>query len=1816
MKHMFHKGLCLVLALLMTISMLPATLFASAAETVVLQGDQVLVDDDFADQPTDTTVSTVIGGVTYEAVMGTNAFATIPEAAKKVANGGAIYVGPGKYVGDVTFSANIELYGAGMNVNPNNSDWTVNPKRSDLSKESILENTLVSINATGLTKFVVNGFTMTGTTSIQEMTANGTIKGIDISYNLMRDHGIAGSSAFYFTGTTVRSGRLSYNHIETTSDRAVTFRNGDNFTFQGNYFKTQKLGLYLLAEVQNASKVPGKMKIDFVDNYGESATNAVIQCELAYADTVQFNLRNNYMKGVYGLSMGGNTGSTPNKIINIEGNTMIGSSYDVLIYANVAPCTFDPAVFKVKNNTFVNGSFRNDWATTSGLMDLTYNYFKDSSKIRVNPAPVVYPRYSDADLTTVVGAMDLQEVSLTGVKTNGDREPISGIVIDNTNATISSKEIVDAIYNTIEISAIVKPSDASVSVGYYSDPACTKELTDGNVIDYLKKGSNLAYVKLTTSLDNYSYKVYTVEINRSASRDANILGIKEYDHTIGEDRVEITVPSYELDPYIGIETASGAISQIFLDEALTKPVYGYVLKDLPAGSSTYYVKITAEDGVTVKKYAMVVTRAPQVATDIIKFNTPDLVTYNEDLNAYLGVYSSRYESVDVDVEVSDLATWKLFADEDCTQEVNPKGIALNTGDNVYYIQVSSEAGASVNVYKVIFRKESAAASKEIYSVISDAVASSVTADSVSIKLADSVKTYAPQFDYAGKFFKIYRYYEDGALYDVVANNTFVDIAAGEQTYYIEVTAQDGSTKVYTLYLDRQFSTGSKLIAIGGGNSSYVDRFDFIATTEVQNEGAFYPTFEVSDNATVTVSKKNDGGEYILPINLRPGVSEFVITVTAEDGIHSTQYQWFVTCIGDGIAILNEGVAYDPIWDGLEMGEVVYATINGEIKKAYYGETAFASLIDAQYAAAASTGIVYVMPGVMIEENISLIGVKLYGANFAVDPNTGNRFYESVLTGTVSMSGANAAVVGFTLTDTAKINNNALNGSTISHNIFSDGVERTETPINLSNTKTGYSNVIIQNNWFDLGTEKVAISISLVLDNAMITDNTFNNCESAAAVKVDMINEGATVDFSNNTVEMDNIALDLTTDAAYAGYLNMHDNTFICERAISMDASKATNSFVFNFNNNKVETTKLAVDIANAPASFATNFTANLNSFDSIDHSFSLEYADTVNVAALEPVDITKNYYGTATPGNNNFDSSMDYKPYYLDADKKYLSNAINSVIITAAGNEAVEDGVTNYVVVPGDNATVKVTFRKNGTIPVDGYGAAYVSESMGAFLVDEIDVGVNGATKVYVKVVSADETASEVKEVMVYSQTGNPVYDVYDVVDHLIEDMNVRVVVDHRATTWTPDLAIVNELDIQIYSDAACTKKIDGSVQLTGDSTTVYGKVAGYETVTFTVYKKLSSEKAILSIEDAYTFAYVDANTANVQVDDRLTVADLTAVCSEGAYAYAYADADLTQPVDESAITNGTDKLYYEVIAADETRVTYEVNIDWITVVDPDLLSVKNTNTVSFDGNVLVAQVNAYDSAVGFSIKLNTNAGCTYKLYTNADHEMIFKNSTAFFASNYVYVYAVVTSPDGVVSKEYTIILTKATAKVDFVDAIPAWAKTAVEFTKDLGIVNGEKVNGGYKLNANGTTTREMMACFIVRMLGVDVSQYSYVDLTTKFADADQVSDWALSSMKAAVELGIFAGSQEGNELKLNAKKNISRQEFAVVFVRAIGKEDVDVKAYSFKYSDAANIAEWARTAVKIISKLGYMQGSGGKFNPTASITRAEIIQTIYNYMK
>lgn len=83
--------------------------------------------------------------------------------------------------------------------------------------------------------------------------------------------------------------------------------------------------------------------------------------------------------------------------------------------------------------------------------------------------------------------------------------------------------------------------------------------------------------------------------------------------------------------------------------------------------------------------------------------------------------------------------------------------------------------------------------------------------------------------------------------------------------------------------------------------------------------------------------------------------------------------------------------------------------------------------------------------------------------------------------------------------------------------------------------------------------------------------------------------------------------------------------------------------------------------------------------------------------------------------------------------------------------------------------------------------------------------------------------------------------------------------------------------------------------------------------------------------------------------------------------------------------------------------------------------------------------------------------------------------------------------------------------------------------------------------------------------------------------------------------------------------KEITRQEMFTLLYNVLnimgrlpeGTAGKDLTAFS----DAGNIASWAKEAITHLVKAGIVTGSNGKFSPTATALRAEIAQVLYNLL-
>ena len=109
-----------------------------------------------------------------------------------------------------------------------------------------------------------------------------------------------------------------------------------------------------------------------------------------------------------------------------------------------------------------------------------------------------------------------------------------------------------------------------------------------------------------------------------------------------------------------------------------------------------------------------------------------------------------------------------------------------------------------------------------------------------------------------------------------------------------------------------------------------------------------------------------------------------------------------------------------------------------------------------------------------------------------------------------------------------------------------------------------------------------------------------------------------------------------------------------------------------------------------------------------------------------------------------------------------------------------------------------------------------------------------------------------------------------------------------------------------------------------------------------------------------------------------------------------------------------------------------------------------------------------------------------------------------------------------------------------------AWYHDEIAMAWHMGTYEG---TGKSTMSPENAITRQEVLTILARALQLDEDRYEDTDLS-KFADAGQVADWALPSVRAMVGAGYVQGRPEG----LAPTASITRAEFAQLFHNIIGE--------------------------------------------------------------
>jgi hypothetical protein len=168
-----------------------------------------------------------------------------------------------------------------------------------------------------------------------------------------------------------------------------------------------------------------------------------------------------------------------------------------------------------------------------------------------------------------------------------------------------------------------------------------------------------------------------------------------------------------------------------------------------------------------------------------------------------------------------------------------------------------------------------------------------------------------------------------------------------------------------------------------------------------------------------------------------------------------------------------------------------------------------------------------------------------------------------------------------------------------------------------------------------------------------------------------------------------------------------------------------------------------------------------------------------------------------------------------------------------------------------------------------------------------------------------------------------------------------------------------------------------------------------------------------------------------------------------------------------------------------------------------------------------------------------------------------------------------------------------------------AWYRDAVSYLAARGITSGTSAT---TFSPDATLTRGQFITLLLRACGSEADE----NAKDNFSDAGNT--YYTGYLAAAKRLGISNGVGDG---RFAPEQAITRQETFTLLYNALKLLDRlpegDAGKTLSDFADSGSIAAYAREAMACLAETGVTGGSGGKLDPTAITTRAQMAQVLYN---
>jgi hypothetical protein len=420
----------------------------------------------------------------------------------------------------------------------------------------------------------------------------------------------------------------------------------------------------------------------------------------------------------------------------------------------------------------------------------------DTGKATVSQTPINPVALTEGDNTVTV-----KVTAEDGTTTKTYTVKVNRAAPDPTNAQLSSIKINGAsvtdfspssggpythtvIYSTaaITVEAVAEETGATIVCAPTSPIAFTS-------------GDSATITITVTAPNRTTTKIYTITVNRAAiSSNANLNGLTVNAGTLSpafsasSTSYTVSVPNATASITV---TPTKADTQASVSQTPDNPV------NLSVGANTITITVTAENGST-KTYTITVTRAEAGTEASSNANLQTLSVSPGTLSPGFSSETAAY-TVTVPNTTEEISVTATVSDGNASVEQFPSAnpVALNAGANVITLRVTAEAGNTKD-YVIVVTRTPLSSNANLGSL-------SVSPGTLVPTFSPSIRDYSVLVSNATASISVTPTVEDT---NASVNQTPVNVVSlneGDNTISVTVTAEDGSTKTYTITVTRTSS---------------------------------------------------------------------------------------------------------------------------------------------------------------------------------------------------------------------------------------------------------------------------------------------------------------------------------------------------------------------------------------------------------------------------------------------------------------------------------------------------------------------------------------------------------------------------------------------------------------------------------------------------------------------------------------------------------------------------------------------------------------------------------------------------------------------------------------------------------------------------------------------------------------------------------------------------------------------------------------------------------------------------------------------------